>query len=219
MEELSYATIQDYIQSLLPSENDLYKQMTDFAHTYYAGRHATILSGHLQGHFLSFLSTLLRPQFILEIGTFIGYSALRLAEGLMPTGELHTIELNHTVAQQASNFFNQSIYKKNIHLHIGDAKDILIKLIKPWDIVFIDANKSQYIYYFDTALSQINPNGLIIIDNLFANKEIVSHKKDYRNAKMVENIRNFTNHIIKNPTIKTTTIPIRDGIMLVQKKQ
>ena len=129
--------------------------------------HAHLQSSWTQGGFLSFISKLMQPHSILEIGSFTGFSALCLAEGLSNNGELHTIELREEDARKAMQTFSTSPKSSQINMHVGDAKQIIPSLNKKWDLVFIDADKTSYIDYYNLVLPKLNENGIIIVDNVF----------------------------------------------------
>src|SRR6202022_3009286 len=134
---------------------------------------AHMLSGQVQGKFLSFISTILSPKYVLEIGTFTGYSAICLSEGLENNGELHTIELREEDAATARANFSKFKGNKQIHLHLGNAKEIIPKLHYPWDLVFIDADKTAYIDYYELVVPRLSPKGIIIADNMLFHSEVL----------------------------------------------
>jgi caffeoyl-CoA O-methyltransferase len=175
---------------------------------------AHMLSGHVQGKFLSFISTILRPKYVLEIGTFTGYSAICLAEGLETGGELHTIELREEDAATSRANFSKSERNKQIHLHIGNAKDIIPKLQYVWDLVFIDADKVSYIDYYELVVPRLSQNGIIIADNMLFHGEVLDQPVTGKNAKA---IHAFNEHVKNDPRTEQVFVTIRDGIMLIKK--
>ncbi len=177
---------------------------------------AHMLSGKLQGQFLTFVSAMLKPKYILEIGTFTGYSALCLAKGLQPGGELHTIELRDSDAKTALTYFNQSIRKNEIHLHIGYALDIIPVLPYTWDLVFIDADKTGYIDYYELLLPRLSPNGLIIADNMLFHGQVLETPLKGKNAIAIDA---FNKHIAKDSRTEQVLLPFRDGLLLIKKKE
>ncbi|MDH3004247.1 MAG: class I SAM-dependent methyltransferase [Candidatus Shikimatogenerans sp. JK-2022] len=170
------------------------------------------MSDNLQGRFLSLISKIKNPKFILEIGTFIGYSSLCLSEGLKKGGLLITIDNNKKYINYANNNIKNTIYKKNIKIIYGKALNIINKLKIKFDIVFIDADKKNYIKYFKLVINKINKNGIIIVDNVLWKGLVINKKKDI-----------FTNYIhkfnksLKKYNISNIIIPIRDGINLIIK--
>lgn len=173
-----------------------------------------MLSGHLQGKLLEMISWMIRPERILEIGTFTGYSALCLAKGLSETGRLHTIEGVEKVASKAGNFFKQSIYNDKIILHTGNALTIIPTIEETWDFVFMDADKPQYIDYFELIFPHLRKNGFVLADNIFFHGQALDDKANGRNAK---GIRAFNEYIRKRQDIEKIILTIRDGLYLIRK--
>lgn len=177
---------------------------------------AHMLSGEVQGQFLSILSCMKTPVNILEIGTFTGYSALCLAKGLAPSGFLHTIESRLEDAQTASNYFEQSKYADQIKLHIGDAKEIVPTLSLAWDIVFIDADKTGYIEYYEMVVPMLAKGGVIIADNVLFHGEVLSETISGKNAVA---IHTFNEHVKNDARTSQVLLTIRDGMLLIQKNE
>ncbi len=176
---------------------------------------AVMLSGQLQGRFLSLLSRLLQPKTIVEIGTFTGYSALCLAEGLPKNGILHTIEINDELAERSQTYFNESEYKNQIQLHIGHALDLLPTFSPPIDLVFIDADKPNYSNYFDLLIDKISKGGLIIADNvLFHGEVLASTEKRSKNGKAM---KRFNQKVTKDQRVRPLFLPLRDGLFILEK--
>jgi predicted O-methyltransferase YrrM len=174
-----------------------------------------MLSGALQGNFLTLFSTLLQPNRILEIGTFTGYSALCLAKGLRPQGQLHTIELREAEAVVAQQFFDRSHFASQLFLHQGNAHEIIPTLEHPWDLVFLDADKVSYIDYFNMVFSSLRAKGFILVDNVFFHGQVFGTELRGKNAKAVAAFNEF----IKNRTdVEVLMLPLRDGLSLIQKK-
>ncbi len=176
---------------------------------------AHMLSGHIQGQLLYFLSFLLKPKFILEIGTFTGYSAICLAKGLAENGELHTIELRASDAATAASNFSKFNQNKQVTLHIGDAKDIITQLPHQWDLVFIDADKTGYIDYYELVLPRLSKNGIIIADNVLFHGQVLEENITGKNAKA---IHAFNLHVQNDPRTEQVLLSVRDGIMIIKKK-
>lgn len=176
---------------------------------------AHMLSGKLQGQFLSLFSRLLQPTAILEIGTFTGYSALCLARGLRPEGQLHTIELRAQEAAVARAFFDRSAYASQLLLHRGDARDILTGLTSTWDLVFMDADKVSYIDYFNMVLPRVRTGGFILADNVFFHGQVFGPHPTGKNAKAIAAFNAF---IGEHRDVEVLMLPIRDGISVIQKK-
>lgn len=177
--------------------------------------HAHMLSGHVQGRFLSFISKLIHPKYILEIGTFTGYSALCMAEGLAEDGELHTIELRQEDADTALRNFKAAGKNNRITLHVGDAKEIIPTLKYEWDLVFIDADKVSYIEYYELALKQLSKKGLIIADNILFHGQVLEEPIKGKNAIAIDL---FNQHVANDPGVEQVILTLRDGLLLIKKK-
>lgn len=179
-------------------------------------REAHMLSGQLQGQFLSLFSRLVRPAAVLEVGTFTGYSALCLAQGLRAEGQLHTIELREPEATVARQFFDRSVYAHQLHLHRGDARTVIPGLSLPWDLVFMDADKVSYIDYFNMILPGVRPGGFILADNVFFHGQVFVPNPSGKSAKA---IAVFNEYIKAHQEVEVLMLPIRDGISVIQKKE
>jgi predicted O-methyltransferase YrrM len=177
--------------------------------------HAHMLSGPVQGRLLSFLSQMLLPKNILEIGSFTGYSALCLAEGLTSEGQLHTIELRIEDAQTAASNFSKSKRNKQIHLHIGNAKEIIPTLNIEWDLVFIDADKTGYIDYYELIVPRLSKKGWIIADNVLFHGQVLEESISGKNAKAIQA---FNEHVLADERTEQVLLTIRDGLFLIKKK-
>jgi caffeoyl-CoA O-methyltransferase len=177
--------------------------------------HAHLQSNWHQGGVLSFISKLIRPTYILEIGTFTGFSALCLAEGLAEKGVLHTIELREEDGYKAKSYFDNSPHANKIHTHIGDAKYIIPTLDKKWDLVFIDADKTGYIEYYDLVLPMLNTNGLIIVDNVLFHGDVLEATITGKSAKAIQA---FNEHVANDANTEHTILTVRDGLTLIRKK-
>ena len=172
-----------------------------------------MLSGHLQGRILSLFSKMVRPTNIIEVGTYTGYSALCMAEGLNNNGILHTIDINEEYASIAKKYFNRSIYAKNIKQHIGNALNIIPKLESNFQLAFIDADKENYSHYFDLIVEKIDLYGYIIADNVLWSGKVTKKNKD----KETKALDLYNKKVLNDAKIETILLPIRDGLMVSQK--
>lgn len=177
--------------------------------------HAHMLSGKVQGNFLSIISALLQPLRILEIGTFTGYSALCLANGLQAKGKLYTIELRQDDAAQAKQFFNKSLQSDRIVQLMGNAKELIPTLQENWDIVFIDADKTGYIDYYELILPSVKTNGLIIADNVLFHGQVLEDPISGKNALAVHA---FNEHVKNDDRVEQVLLTVRDGLLVIRKK-
>lgn len=201
-----------FAEKFSTGENDLLAAISHFTNTQHPEPH--MLSGHVQGQLLKMISWMLRPRRILEIGTFTGYSALCLAEGLTEEGLLHTIESRQQTADMAHNFFQKSALSPKINLHIGNAIDIVPTLNETWDLVFIDADKTGYIDYFELTMPFIKKNGFILADNIFFHGEALKENPKGKSAKA---IKIFNDFIEKRTDIEKVVLTVRDGLYLLRK--
>jgi len=170
-----------------------------------------MLSGHVQGRFLSFISKIKSPNKILEIGTYTGYSTICLAEGLSKNGKIDTIDKNEELIKIQSKYFEESGYRNKIIQHTGHALDILKNLNEKYDIIFIDADKENYINYFNQVSNKLRKNGIIISDNvLWSGKVLDSNQMDEETSTLVQ----FNKIINNDKRFKSIILPIRDGISI-----
>jgi len=177
--------------------------------------HGQMLSGSLQGKFLEMISRLLNPTYILEIGTFLGYSALCLVKGLKPGGELHTIELDAETAAAASENFKNSKTGNKIILHTGNALELLKTLNKPWDLVFIDADKTGYADYYHALVPGLKSGGLMMADNVLFHGQVLEEVVKGKSAKAIQA---FNDMVMADQRVEKMMLTLRDGVYLIRKK-
>lgn len=206
--------LDDYVVKHSADEPELLQHLN--RETYQKILQPRMLSGHYQGRLLSMLSKLMNPKNILEIGTYTGYSALCLAEGMQAYGELHTIDINEELHDFQRKYFNKSGYGKQIHQHTGNALDIIPKLDIMFDLVFIDADKENYSNYFNCIIDKLSSGGIILSDNvLWSGKVIAPLKEDDTSTKALVEY----NNLLKNDgRVETVLLPIRDGLTISRKK-
>ena len=175
-----------------------------------------MISGHFQGRVLSMISKLIAPKTILEIGTYTGYSALCLAEGIQKNGVLHTIDHNEELSDLQKKYFDRSAYKDQIKQHTGEALDILEELHGPFDLVFIDADKSNYSNYFNAVIDKMSPGGVILSDNVLWSGKVTKspNPKDLDTKALIE----YNTLMNEDPRIESVLLPIRDGLTLSRVK-
>ncbi|MFZ9661785.1 MAG: O-methyltransferase [Chitinophagaceae bacterium] len=174
-----------------------------------------MLSGQVQGRFLQMISSMIMPEYILEVGTMTGYASICLSKGLKDSGELHTIELREKDALIAEMFFKRTTKATQIFLHIGNAKEILDQLHRAWDLVFIDADKVSYIEYYEKIIPSVKKGGYILADNVLFHGHVVEETLKGKNAKA---IHAFNEYVRKDERVECVLLTIRDGLMLIRKK-
>lgn len=173
-----------------------------------------MLSGFLQGQLLAFLSIMKKPKSILEVGTFTGYASICLAQGLLENGILHTIDNNPEIDQFAKDHLKRCNREHQIIKHLGDAMDIIPQLNLKWDLVFLDADKINYLNYYNLILPRMNKDGIIIADNVLWYGQVLDTQKDKR----AEALDRFNKHVQSDHNVHNILLPIRDGLMLIKKK-
>ena len=181
--------------------------------TYAQIMHPRMLSGHLQGRILSMISCMIRPRVILEIGTFTGYSAICMAEGLQEEGKLITIDINEELHERVSGYFREANLHDRIDYRIGDAVDVIPQLEEKFDLVFIDADKENYSRYFDLVIDRVNLNGFILADNVLWSGKVLQAKPDKDARAIIE----FNKKVQQDQRVENVLLPIRDGMMLMKK--
>ena len=200
--------INAYVVAHSQPEPELLQQLT--RETWQKVLAPRMLSGHLQGRVLSMLSKLIRPKNILEIGTYTGYSALCLAEGLQPNGQLHTIDNNEELHDLQRSYFDASNYGKQIIQHTGDALDIIPTLSQDFDLVFIDADKSNYPNYLELLLPKLQSGAVILSDNVLWSGKVVAPVKD--DDVDTQSLLHYNKLLNEHPRLETVLLPIRDGL-------
>ena len=212
MNEFINKNILEYIESNSQLEPILLKELNKETHLKILN--PRMLSGSYQGRILSLISKIIKPKIVLEIGTYTGYSALCIAEGLDKKGVIDTIDINEELQEIQNKFFKKSGYVNQINQHIGNALDIIPTINKKFDLVFLDADKENYINYFELVIDKINSGGVLISDNvLWSGKVIENKKNDLTTVKLVE----FNNLINNDKRIETVIFPVRDGLSISRK--
>jgi caffeoyl-CoA O-methyltransferase len=189
--------------------NDLYRE------TYLKVLNPRMISGHYQGRILSLISKIISPKKILEIGTYTGYSAICLCEGMDKDGILHTIDNNKELVEIQNKYFKKANLTNKIVQHSGDAKNIIPSIDEEFDIVFIDADKESYPEYYDLIINKVRSGGIIIADNILWSGKIL--EKVEKDDQATKSIIEFNNKIIEDNRVKNIILPIRDGLNIVRK--
>ena len=203
-------TLETYIEQHSDAEPILLQELSRETHVKVI--QPRMITGHFQGRFLSLLSKILAPKRILEIGTYTGYSALCLAEGLKENGTLETIEVNPELAAIQKKYFDKSDYSTQIKTYIGDALDIIPTLEGPFDLVFIDAEKKQYDAYFEAVIKKSKSGTVILSDNVLWTGKVVEplDPKD----KTTKVLLDYNKKLAEDPRVQTSLLPIRDGLTM-----
>lgn len=206
--DASEAYIAGHIDAEPSGLHELYRR-THLRHLY-----PRMCSGHVQGRVLSMLSWMIRPRRVLELGTYTGYSALCIAEGMPREGVLETVEIDDEMAEELEETFANNPHECEIKLHIGDAEEIVPGLDGEWDLVFIDANKRKYCEYFDMVVDRVPAGGFILADNtLWGGKMLDGETGDAQSRE----IARFNEKVACDPRVSTVILPVRDGLTLMRR--
>ena len=206
--------LDDYVCLHTTEEDDLLKELN--RQTHLKVLQPRMLSGHFQGRFLSMISKMIQPTSILEIGTYTGYSALCLAEGLKKGGKLTTIDKNAELEAFVRNFFEKSAYSENIEFVIADAMEYIPSINQSFDLVFIDADKGNYLNYYKLVIDMIPSGGYILADNVLWSGKVIDEKS--MNDKDTKAIMEFNQFVMNDYRVENVLLPIRDGLFLIRKK-
>lgn len=212
--ELVNNAIEEYAEAHTSKESAVLSDLN--RQTHLKVLHPRMLSGQLQGRILSMFSKMLRPKRILEIGTFTGYSALCLAEGLQEGGEIITIDRNHELEDMVNSYISKAEMTGKIKLLVGDAMEIIPTLDKTFDLVFIDADKSNYINYYDLLIEHLPSGAILIADNVLWYGKVTQETK--KGDIDTEILKEFNAKIQADDRIENVLLPVRDGLMVVRKK-
>ncbi|HON53083.1 MAG TPA: O-methyltransferase [Bacteroidales bacterium] len=207
--------LEQYIRAHIDDEPELLKELNRQAHITLL--HPRMLSGHIQGRILKMCMRMIQPQRVLEIGTYTGYSALCIAEGLQDNAHLDTIEINDELEPKIRTFFNKSEHGHKISLHIGDCLQLIPQFPYMFDVVFIDGNKRHYIDYYEAAMSKLNSRGFIFVDNTLWDGHVIDKHIEATDFQ-TQGIIAFNTHVKQDTRVETAIFPIRDGITVLYKK-
>lgn len=206
-------TLEDYILSHISPEPPILAKLDRDTHLHFL--YSRMCSGHLQGRILKMLTQMIQPKQILELGTFTGYSALCMAEGMPENAHLHTIEVEDELEEHLSGLFRSSNYSERIHLYIGDAMEIIKSLPYTFDMVFIDADKRIYKQYLDEVFAKVNLGGYIIADNTLWDGKITDTNTNHDPQSL--GIAEFNDAVAADTRLETVIIPLRDGLTVIKK--
>lgn len=203
--------LEQYIASHISPEPDILARL--YRHTHLHRLYPRMCSGHVQGRMLKMLTRMIAPSRILELGTFTGYSALCMAEGMPQHAQLHTVEIEDEWEEDIRTVFDSSPWGDRMHLHIGDAMQIVPQIPEKWDMVFMDANKRHYLKYYQTLLPLMNPGGYIIADNTLWDGKVTRPTEN--NDTQTQGIKEFNDFVAQDPRAEVSIIPIRDGMTII----
>ena len=213
MSDIVNNKIEDYIRKNSSKEPEILKDLNKETHLKVLN--PRMLSGHIQGRFLSIITKLIKPKKILEIGTYTGYSAICMAEGLIENGIIHTIDINEELVSIQNKYFAKSKCNNSIIQHVGDARNIIKSIDEKFDLVFLDADKENYIEYYELVIEKVRKGGLIIADNVLWTGKVVEPEKD--DDELTQYLIDFNKMINEDDRVENIILPLRDGLNIILK--
>lgn len=201
-----------YAEAFTGGESDVLRELRKHCYEHYEDK--AMLAGFVQGRVLAMFSHMIRPKVVLEIGTYLGYSALCFAEGLADGGKVITLDIQEDTNKVARSFVNQSAYDDRIEFHLGFGTDIIPNLSEVFDLVFIDADKPNYANYYDLVFDKVAKGGFIIADNVLWSGKVLDDEKD----EDAQALHDYNQKILADERVENVLLPIRDGLMVVRKK-
>ena len=211
MEEIKNA-LTDYAEVFTSDESDVLKELREHCYAHYED--SSMLSGFFQGRVLSMVSHMVRPQVVLEIGTYLGYSALCLAEGLAEGGKVITLDILEDTNKVARSFVEKTEFADHIEFLLGPATDLIPNLTETLDLVFIDADKTNYSNYYDLVFDKLRPGGIILADNVLWSGRVLTEIRD----EDTQALHDFNQKVLADERVENVLLPIRDGLMVIRKK-
>lgn len=202
----------DYADAHTSGESDVLRELREHCYAHYEDK--AMLSGFYQGRLLSMLSHMVRPQVVLEIGTYLGYSALCMAEGLAEDGRVITLDIQEDTNKVARSFVERTEYVDRIEFLLGQATQLIPNLQGPFDLVFIDADKTNYSNYYNLVFDKVRPNGFIIADNVLWSGRVLDANKD----EDTQALHDFNEMVLADERVENVLLPIRDGLMVIRKR-
>ncbi|MCZ2109554.1 MAG: O-methyltransferase [Dehalococcoidia bacterium] len=213
-EPLTPIAIEDYAASVSTADPGLLAELEAETRATFPER-ISMLTGHPAGRFLATLSAMLRPHLVVEVGTFTGYSALSMAEGLAPGGRVITLDISETHTAVARRYFERSAYSGQIEIRLGAALESLAGIAGPIDLAFIDADKVNYLAYYEAILGKLAPNGLIVADNVLWYGRIFDEADQTADTRA---IREFNAKVGNDPRVEAVLLTVRDGMTLIRRR-
>jgi caffeoyl-CoA O-methyltransferase len=211
MNEIKNA-LTDYAESFTSEESEVLRELRNHCYTSYAD--SSMLSGFFQGRVLSMISHMVKPQVVLEIGTYLGYSALCLAEGLAEGGKVITLDIQEDTNRVARTYVERTEYARRIEFLLGNATQIIPNLTETLDLVFIDADKPNYTAYYNLVFDKLRPGGFILADNVLWSGKVLDDYKDVD----TQALHDFNQMVLADDRVENVLLPIRDGLMIARKK-
>jgi caffeoyl-CoA O-methyltransferase len=202
----------EYAERFTSGESEVLRELREHCYAHYED--SSMLSGFVQGRILSMFSRMILPYIVLEIGTYLGYSALCFAEGLVDGGKVITLDVNEETNKVARSFVEKTEYKDRIEFHLGNAVEIIPSLPETFDLVFIDADKSNYSNYYNLVFDKVRPGGFIIADNVLWSGKVLKDEKD----EDTQALHDFNQMVLADDRVSNVLLPIRDGLMVVCKQ-
>ncbi|MBX3281334.1 MAG: class I SAM-dependent methyltransferase [Acidobacteria bacterium] len=201
----------EYAEKFTSEESPVLRELREHCFAHYED--SSMLSGHVQGRILALISKMIRPKLVVEIGTYLGYSALCFAEGLANGGKVITLDIQEETNRVAKSFVERTEYKDAIDFRLGEAKDMIPQISDPIDLVFIDADKSDYSLYYDLVFEKVRKGGFIVADNVLWSGRVLNAEKDAD----TQALHDFNLKIQTDDRVSNVLLPIRDGLMIVCK--
>lgn len=211
MNEIKNA-LTEYAESFTSPESDVLRELREHCYAHY--KDSSMLSGFYQGRLLSMLSHMIRPMAVLEIGTYLGYSTICLAEGLAEGGKVVSLDINEETNAVAQSYIDRTEYRDRIQLRLGEAAFIMPHMIGPFDLVFIDADKPNYSNYYRLVFDKVRPGGFIVADNVLWSGRVLDEEKD----EDTQALHDYNQMILADDRVENILLPIRDGLMVARKK-
>ena len=207
-------SLDEYILQHIDAEGDYLHSL--WRDTQLRLSYGQMASGHLQGRVLKMLIQMAKPLNVLELGTFSGYATLCMAEGLSEDAEIHTFEVFDENEDFLRKWFEGSAYREKIHLHIGDALQLVPQMQQRWDFAFIDADKREYVAYYEMLLPLMSPGGFIVADNTLWYGHVLEHPKD--SDMQTRGVQDFNELVAKDSRVEKVILPLRDGLTIIRVK-
>jgi len=211
IKDKDYSALTAYAEAFTSDESDVLRELREHCEAHYEDK--SMLSGFVQGRILSMFSKMIRPTAVLEIGTYLGYSTICLAEGLAPGGRVVSLDVNEETNAVAQSFIDKTEYADSIQLRVGEANFMVPHMAGPYDLVFIDADKPNYSNYYNLVFDKVRPGGFIVADNVLWSGRVLDEEKDEN----TQALHDFNQMVLADDRVENILLPIRDGLMVARK--